>query len=137
MNEHGFTEAVTSKLPSDVHVQSMTLASVSHTGTPDRYFDYRADLWVEFKYAKNHGRNGFNIGVGPDSMLSDRQKLWLERRWKNGHNACVIVGVPSDRTRGFVLESPDEWLSVVHKELFIPRLKYAAELAAYILSRIS
>ena len=137
MNEHKFTKAVVDKLPADVHVQSMTLASISHTGTPDRYIDYKSDLWVEFKQATTFGNKGYNVGGEGESMLSERQKQWLRRRWKNGGNACVIVGVPSDRARGFVLETPREWECVVRKEFFLPRLMYAAELAAYILKRVS
>lgn len=137
MNEHQFTKAVVNKLPKDVHVQSMTLASLSTNGTPDRYLDYRRDLWVEFKMATTHGRNGYNVGADDKGMLSAKQKEWLRRRWEAGSNAMVVVGVPSDRARGFILSAPDEWESRVLPEVFIPRLMYAAQIAAHLLERVS
>lgn len=133
MNEHTFTAAVVKKLPKDVHVQSMTFAALSSNGTPDRYIDFVSDLWVEFKYADTQGRNGYNVG----KMLSEKQKEWLGRRYRRGGNCLVIVGVPSDRARGFILTSPAEWEAVVPPEVFIPRLAYAGELAARILQRVS
>ena len=133
MNEHGFTKAVVDKLPSAVHVQSMTFAALSHNGTPDRYFDYCSDLWGEFKYANSYGSKGYDV----EKMLSGPQMRWLRRRYEAAGNCIVIVGVPSDRYRGFILTSPAEWESRIMPEVFIPRLKYAAELAAEILERIS
>lgn len=132
MNEHGFTRAVMRLLPKDVHVQSMTTASTSYAGTPDRYIDYKHDLWVEFKYAQTTGRHG----VAVEKMLSPLQKRWLRRRYNAGHNACVIVGLPSDRARGIVLEDPSEWECRVVPEWIIERIKTAPELANYILKRV-
>lgn len=137
MNEHSFTRAVMSKLPKDVHVQSMTFAALSSNGTPDRYVDYKRDLWIEFKYAATQGRNGYNVGADDKGMLSAKQKEWLSRRHAAGGNCLVIVGVPSDRARGFILTSPAEWESVVLPEVFIPRLDYAGGLAAHILRSVS
>lgn len=134
MNEHGFTKAVLRPLPANVHVQSMTMASLSQNGTPDRYIDLKRDLWVEFKYANTTGaRKGLNIGA----MLSESQKIWLGRRYAAGGNAVVIVGVPSDRTRGFVVETPDEWEGRVDTAYIVAHIKTAPELAAYILARVT
>ena len=133
MNEHSFTKAVINKLPAEVHVQSMTMASLTTNGTPDRYLDYKTDLWVEFKYAKTFGNKGYDVG----KMLSGSQKEWLRRRWKAGKNALVVVGVPADRARGFILTTPDEWESRVMPEVFIPRLMDGARLAAELLKDIS
>lgn len=137
MNEAAFRRAVCKLLPADVHQQGMAAGPFSTAGTPDKYFDYKRDLWIEFKLADHHGNRGYNVGGDGSCMLTDLQKRWLRRRWKTGGNACVIVGVPSNRARGFVLETPEEWESVVSKDLFIPRLKYAPELAHYILTRVS
>lgn len=133
MNEHQFTKAVINKLPKDVHVQSMTMASLTTNGTPDRYLDYKVDLWAEFKMAKTHGKHGYNVG----DMLSGPQRIWLGRRYKAGGNCVVVVGVPSDRARGFILTTPDEWNGIIQPEVFIPRLMYAAELAGRLLERVS
>lgn len=132
MNEHGFTRAVMRLLPHEVHVQSMTTASASYGGTPDRYVDYKHDLWVEFKYAKRASRNGIDVA----GMLSALQKQWLRRRYAAGHNACVIVGVPSDRARGIVLESPEEWEKRMLPEWLVSRVQSAPQLASYILKRV-
>lgn len=132
MNEHSFTRAVMRLLPKEVHVQSMTTASLSYGGTPDRYVDYRHDLWIEFKYARSVSRNGVHVG----KMLSELQKQWLRRRYKAGMNACVIVGLPSDRARGVVLESPSEWEQDVLPTWIATSIKSAPELAHYILKRV-
>lgn len=139
MKEKDFVKAVCRLLPAEVYQQGMAASSFGSNGTPDRYFDYKRDLWVEFKMTTTHGRNGYDVGGTDRSMLSGLQKRWLRRRWKAGPtgNACVIVGVPSDRTRGFVLESPDEWEAIVTPDVFIPRLMFAPELANYILKRVS
>ena len=138
MNEHGFTKAILRILPASVHVQSMTMAALTTNGTPDRYLDYKRDLWVEFKYADTSGaRKGLNVGEGDKSMLSAQQKLWLRRRFDAGGNALVVVGVPSDRTRGFVLTEADHWESRVSPEFIMRNIRNAPEIAAYILSRVS
>jgi hypothetical protein len=133
VNEHQFTKAVVNKLPKDVHVQSMTMASLTTNGTPDRYIDYKVDLWAEFKMARTHGRNGYNVG----DMLSGPQRLWLRRRFNAGGNCVVVVGVPSDKARGFILTTPDEWDGIIQPAVFIPRLMYAGELAGRLLERVS
>lgn len=133
MNEHSFTKAVMGKLPKDVHVQSMTMASLTTNGTPDRYLDFKRDWWVEFKFADTYGTKGYDVG----KMLSGPQKEWLGRRYEAGKNCCVVVGVPSDRARGFMLHTPDEWLSRVMPDVFIPRLQDAARIAATLLEFVS
>jgi len=110
----------------------MTTASMSYAGTPDRYIDYHRDLWVEFKYAKHVTRHGIDVG----KLLTPLQKRWLRRRWDAGRNACVIVGVPSDRSRGFVLDTPDEWEATVNAARIAKCVVPAAELAAYVLRRV-
>lgn len=133
MNEHSFTKAVVGKLPAAVHVQSMTMASLTTNGTPDRYLDYKTDFWVEFKYAKTFGNKGYDVG----KMLSGPQREWLRRRYKAGHNCCVVVGVPSDKARGFILTKPSEWESRVMPDVFMPRLQDGARLAAALLEFVS
>jgi hypothetical protein len=134
MNEHGFTKAVLKLLPRDVHVQSMTTASLTHGGTPDRYIDYKSDLWVEFKYADTSGmRNGIAIG----RMITPLQHRWLERRFLAGGNVMVILGLPSDRARGIFLETPEAWQGHVDPEMIAQRITDAPRLAARILERVS
>lgn len=137
MNEHGFTKAVLTKLPKDVHIQSMTMASLTTNGTPDRYLDFKRDLWVEFKMANTFGNKGYNVGADDKSMLSAPQKRWLRRRYAAGKNCVVVVGVPSDKARGFILYEPAMWESRVMPDEFMSRLMYASEIAARLLELIS
>lgn len=134
MNEHGFTKAVLRLLPRDVHVQSMTAASLTTNGTPDRYIDYKSDLWVEFKYADTSGARN---GIAVHTMITPLQHRWLERRYNAGKNACVILGLPSDRARGLILETPEEWQSHVTPTTIAQKIVDAPRLAAYLLARVS
>ncbi len=136
MKESGFIKAVTRLLPKEVHQQSMTGGSMTYGGTPDRYFDHQGDLWVEFKMAKTHGTRGYNVGADDQGMLSELQKKWLRRRHHSGGNAWVIVGVPSDKTRGFILDDPDLWEGHLPPAVWMPRLMYAPEIAYTIYDRI-
>lgn len=105
-------------------------------GTPDTYYDFKRDLWVEYKVLR---RDDHLPKIVPaDSMPTELQKLWLDRRFKAGANACVIVGIKiRGRAHGFVLEAPDEWACPPHRTWYEPRLLPAANLAAYIHRRVS
>lgn len=133
MKESGLIKSVTRLLPPEVHQQSMTFGSTSYGGTPDRYFDYRSDLWVEFKMAKTLGTKGYNVGA----MLSDLQKEWLRRRHIAGENAWVLVGVPGKHTGGFILYTPEEWEGSVSRQFWEHRYMHSSSLAQAILARIS
>jgi hypothetical protein len=134
LNEHGFTKAVLKLLPKDVHVQSMTGASMTMNGTPDRYIDWHHDLWVEFKYADT---TGMRNGIAVHKMISALQHRWLKRRFDAGGNALVILGLPSDRTRGVLLPTPELWCKQVTPEYIVRNIKTAPELAAHILERVT
>lgn len=94
MNEKQLIKAVERNLDSSIHKQSMTSASLTHGGTPDRYYDGpKRDLWVEYKMLRNMPRSGYVIGC-----LSDLQKAWLRRRFEHSlptPNVAVIVGLPN------------------------------------------
>jgi hypothetical protein len=100
MTEKKFIKRVCDKLPAELHSQSMTYASLSTTGTPDRYFDGPQDLWIEFKKLKSNPLNGIVVGD-----FSDRQKQWLARRYKHGKNAWGIVGLKCG-TQGIIMRTP-------------------------------
>ena len=72
----------------------MTSASLTHGGTPDRYYDGpKRDLWVEYKMLKSMPRSGYVIG-----NLTELQKLWLRRRYEHSlpePNVAVVVGLPT------------------------------------------
>jgi hypothetical protein len=109
------------------------MAAVTHNGTPDRYIDFKRDLWVEFKYAKTKGTDGYNVG----EMLSAQQKVWMRRRFEAGQNAIVVVGIPAPRALGFVSVHPAEWEGTVPADVWRTRVIRASEIAAYILQRVS
>lgn len=132
--ESGFIESLGNKLPSDVHSQSMTMAATVCPGTPDRYYDLVRDLWVEFKVV-----NGKLGKLLPQSALpTEKQCVWLNRRYAAGGNAVVLVGVMvRSRWHGIILDSPDLWTVRHPREFVEARLRPVSELADYLLSRIS
>lgn len=125
--------AVLKKLPHQVHTQSMTMASLTTSGTPDQYIDLHSDLWVEFKW-----NSGYPRVLDGSKMLSDLQKQWLLRRYTAGRNACVIVGFPHlNHNCGVILDTPVTWTTPFPRAQFTPMIKTIPELAAYLLNRVS
>lgn len=103
-----------------LHSQSMTYASLTMNGTPDRYYDgVLQDLWVEYKRLTAMPRSGIVIGE-----YSEQQLAWMKRRWANSftHNIWGVVGLP-DKTVCLQL-NPSEWIdgtpvsaAISHKQL--------------------
>lgn len=128
MNESGLIKAVERHLWPNIHKQSMTSASLTHRGTPDRYYDGPVrDLWVEYKMLKAMPRNRIAKG-----NLSALQLEWLTRRYDNSkpyHNAAVIVGLP-DKT-ACVQVMKERWLTGTPIELSIPLKEVAAWINAF------
>lgn len=96
--------------PSVLHRQSMTFSSLSHNGTPDRYYDGPlGDLWIEYKKIDSWPRDGLVGGVDQKKpgCYRPNQFEWMERRWRNGRNVYGAIFLPDKRV---VLQaSPDEW----------------------------
>lgn len=137
MKEIDFRRAVLVKVPVHVHRQPMLASMMGTAGTPDTYLDYLSDLWVEWKVLSRDDHLPANI---PASALPTAlQKLWLNRRYAAGGNAIVIVGCKlRGRAHGFVLQTPEEWSGIIPlPEHYTKLLRTAAELAAYITTRIS
>jgi hypothetical protein len=110
MKESQFVRIICNDLPKTIHQQSLTSASETYNGTPDRYLDANlppeqmhmrtSDLWLEFKVLKSLPRDGY-VRVMPlpgkktaQGHLTVMQARWITRRWDNGLNAFVIVGLP-------------------------------------------
>ena len=88
MNERGFKAKLHKHIKPHCYIQSMS--SLATAGTPDLWLSGRADLWVEVKYDDKVKRF-----VTP--KLSALQKNWLNSRYAEGRNVCVIVGTgPSE-----------------------------------------
>jgi hypothetical protein len=103
MLEKQLIAAIVKRLPKHIHSQSMTGASTTTNGTPDRYFDGPLrDLWVEFKQLKAMPKNGVARGA-----YTPLQIAWMRRRWDNGGNVVGMVGLPNRRVCLQLL--PSEW----------------------------
>lgn len=89
-----------------LHSQSMTYASLSMNGTPDRYYDGRVnDLWIEYKRLTAMPRSGIVVG-----NYSPQQLDWMKRRWLHSptHNVWGAVGLPN---RTICLQQvPGQWI---------------------------
>lgn len=116
MIESGLITAIHRHIPKTQHSQSMTGASTTHNGTPDRYYDGpRSDLWVEYKMLDAMPRSKL-VGFVSDSKrgcYSSLQYEWMLRRYTNslnlphGPNQIGIVGLPN-RT-AVIQTTPTEW----------------------------
>lgn len=103
-----------------LHSQSMTYASLSMNGTPDRYYDGElSDLWVEYKRLTSIPRSGVAVG-----NYSEQQLAWMKRRWRysTNYNVWGVVGLPNKLV--CVQTAPCEWISgtdiaeaITHKQL--------------------
>ena len=109
MKEKDLYRAIDKMLPKTIHRQSMTGASTTTNGTPDRYYDGPiGDLWVEYKQLSSMPRSGVAKGA-----YTELQLFWMERRFKNSNrlahdpNIVGIVGLPN-RT-AVIQRLPTEW----------------------------
>jgi hypothetical protein len=116
--ENTFRRLVRDHLPGSIYRQSMALTMSN--GTPDDYYDGRGgDLWVEYKWLPKPPIRGFI------PKLTELQLLWLERRWRNGQNAWVIVGFPMNagsmlKKHGIISVNPHEWRNGIDPKLHNP-----------------
>lgn len=134
MNEHSYTRSIIAKLPDDIHVQSMTSASLNNNGTPDRYIDGPAsDLWVEFKFLPRTPKV-----LRPYELLSAQQMAWLKRRGSRG-NAIVVIGfrVSERKALGLVLAAPTEWEIDHTKDEYSVQLLTNIEVSNYLARRVT
>lgn len=114
----------------------MLAGMMGTSGTPDSYYDFNLDLWVEWKVLSTEDRLPNVIPQG--KMPTELQRLWLDRRWRAGRNAVCIIGVKlRNRAFGIVLETPEEWREPPQREWFEPRLRSAKQLAEYITTRVT
>lgn len=123
-------------MPAHVHAQPNPATFMSTAGTPDHYFDYHSDLWVEWKVFGSPTK--LPPTVDATKLLSGPQTRWLNRRWSNGRNAVVIAGIKiRARAYGLVLADPVDWSRPISREEYEPMLRPSADLAAYITDRVT
>jgi hypothetical protein len=132
MRESQLIETVHKFLPplNVLHRQSMTYSSLSHNGTPDRYYDGCAgDLWVEYKKLDSWPRDGLVGGVDEKKAGCYRpaQFAWMARRWKNGGNVWGVIFMPDKRA--VIQRTPDEWMAkTTYAGLTVDRRELAREI---------
>lgn len=136
VNEHSYTRAITKALPEHIHVQSMTSASLTNNGTPDRYLDGpKNDLWVEFKFLPRPPKI-----LRPYDLLSANQLRWLQRRAGDriNPNAIVVIGfkVSERKAMGLVLDVPGHWVLEHKREDYTPLLMANSEVSKYLTWRV-
>ena len=136
MKESAFRTSILNKMPAWVHHQPNPATFMGTAGTPDHYFDFEKDLWVEWKiFSTDDHLPAF---IHPEKLLSPAQTRWLNRRWVAGRNAVVIAGVKiRARAHGVVFASPEEWSNPLPREHYEPLLLPSADLAAYITKRVT
>jgi hypothetical protein len=136
VKESAFRAAVIRHVPACVHRQPMPAgASGAFPGTPDSYFDYERDLWVEWKV---YPEGVLSVNTPLKALPTDKQRMWLDRRYKAGGNACVILGFKvGSRMHGVVLETPSLWHAPAAREWVRAHSLPAADLGAYIFKRVS
>ncbi len=136
VKESAFRTSVLNKLPSWVHDQPMPATFMGASGTPDHYFDYHTDLWVEWKVMRQD--NHMPARIPKESLPTEIQQRWLRRRFAAGGNVVVIVGIKlRARAYGFVLDRPEMWEGGLDRAAYEPLIVPSAELAAYITTRIT
>ncbi len=113
MREGQFVQNFNKKLPRTLHQQPNT---GGYSSTPDRYYDGpKSDLWVEWKLLERLPRDGIvrvlpiaRVKKQPNGHLSVGQYTWINRRYRNGGNAMVMVAMP-DRKSILAFHSPVDW----------------------------
>ena len=111
------------------------MASMTTGGTPDYYYDYELDLWVEYKALSSN--DALPALIPERALPTALQRLWLDRRYAAGGNALVAVGLKvKGRVHGFLLENPEEWSTRWPREWYIQRIQPVHTVATRILSRL-
>lgn len=121
--ETTFTSSVNKYLKGLVHFEKMN--NVFRGGTPDFWYSGdKADLWIEYKF----------IEIIPKSQvvpnLSALQRDWLKRRYEEGRNVGVILGMKA----GGVYLPGISSLKPLSSEKFIKQIITRKDLADEILA---
>lgn len=110
------------------------MASMTTGGTPDYYYDYQLDLWVEYKALASDSLPAL---LPEKALPTSLQRVWLDRRFANGGNVLVAVGLKvKGRVHGFFLENPNEWSTRWPKEWYSQRIQPVNMVATQLLSRL-
>jgi len=83
--EATFVKYINTRLDKRIYTEGM--CNPMRGGTPDRYYEARKILWVEYKFCKTIPKT-FKLY----ERVSALQHLWLDRCYMNGHQCAVIAG---------------------------------------------
>ena len=124
--ENRFIQSVNRKLPLKTVIHYEKMNNPYRRGTADSWYSgNKADMWIEWKYVPKLPKT-----IDPQKLLHPLQTAWLNGRWKEGRNVCVVIGCPE----GGVVLRDKEWCEVVND--FTSKLRTVAEIAEYIKRQI-
>ena len=109
--------------PAWIHYEKMN--NPYRSGTADAWYSALSDLWVEFKYLPSRP---LTASVQPLKLLTKLQVQWLNDRWVEGRNVCVIIGCPEG---GIVLDER-RWNDIISVSLFNSLFLSVVDLASWI-----
>lgn len=123
-----YANAVNKLIPAHVHREKNN--NPYRGGTPDFYYEWRKQRWVEFKFVEIPKRAETIIKVN----LSALQVEWLQRSYDNGHQPLVVVG---SKAGGVVLRTPGTWTRGLLAGAFLDQAVSRGEIAKIILEHTS
>lgn len=124
--ETTFYTAIHKKLPPGIYRMKNNNAYAG--GVPDCWYSgTNGDMWVEYKWLPKPP-----VRVNHTVELSELQRRWLNSRYEEGRDVCVILGYPGG---GMILTSK-QWNDPLTPEAFKRRLKTRDEIAAFIVEQV-
>lgn len=124
--ETTFYTAIHKKLPASIYHMKNNNAYAA--GVPDCWYSGpEGDMWVEYKWLPKPP-----VRVNHVVELSELQRRWLNTRYDEGRDVCVILGYPGG---GMILTSK-QWNDPLAPEAFKRRFKTRDEIAAFIVEQV-
>lgn len=123
-----YANAVNKLIPGHVHREKNN--NPYRGGTPDFFYEWRKQRWVEYKFVEIPKRADTFIKIN----LSALQVEWLQRNYDNGHEPLVVVG---SRAGGIALRHPGVWTGGVLAGAFLDAAVSKGEIASILLKHVS
>lgn len=124
MTENGFWASLRKKIAGRLYAYKVNDRITA--GIPDVWLSGEAgDLWMELKY---DNKLPVRVPIDPkdtNRYLSLRQQDWLQSRYAEGRNVCVVIGSPE----GHVVFPGVSWMYPITREEFDQKAVTTAELA--------
>lgn len=121
--ERRFRQSITRYLAGTCYVWSIN--DSWQAGVPDHYYSgLGGDLWAEYKYFDTDRRHFCLTNPPKRPKLTRQQQLWLNKRYDEGRNVWVIVGMPS----GGVILRHKMWMMPVDSVQLLSREEIANEI---------